>query len=236
MKHSIKLFCTIAVLAIGITACGDDDDDKPAAATPTTPVSNTNPTVYTVLGTDPTGDANGGLDVLETAYLYDDSLDIIKFRVKLANLSAHSTNPSVDFNFVLPNGTANNDALASPFSGTIMTHKTIHVYTDDGGTAPSTYTYTNKADFAVNGVNLTKDTQAAADGNDLDGICSDCVSLNVDVANNTIVIELDRKKLITDAEVGSSKAAKLKMSSGVGQARRGSDTGTNGVEFTIYTK
>jgi hypothetical protein len=239
MKNITKLFFMAAIASLTVVSCSDDDEDDAPAAAPAAPapvINGTNPAGYTSLGTDVSGDANGGLDVINTEYRYDDSLDILMFRVTTNNLASYSSNPSVDFNFVLPNGTSNNDALGTPFSGTIMTHKNIHLYTDDGGTPPSNYTYTNSAGFAVNGVNLTKDTQTAQSGSDLDGICSDCVDITVDVASNTIITSVDRKQIITDAEVGSTKSAKIRMSSGVGQARSGSDTGTDGVEFTIFIK
>lgn len=239
-----KILFSALILGVSFTGCSDDDDDdNPTPATNTGGGSgsgggNSNPSTYTSLGNDPSGDVtNNGLDVLKTEYLYDDSKDSLYLRVTTSNLSSHPTHPSVDFNFVLPNGTVNNDALGQPYSGSIMTHKSIHVYTDDGGMPPSTYTYNNNtSDFAVNGINLTKDTQTAMRGSDLEGICSGCVDLNVDVASNTITVALDRKQLITDTEVGATKSAKLKMSSGVGNARRGTDTGTDGAEFTIYIK
>jgi hypothetical protein len=242
MKNGMKLLFGLALVGLTYTACSDDDDDDDVQPTTTNNTGGggnnnpTNPTGYTSLGTDPTGDANGSLDVIETEYFYDDSLDVLMFRVSTANLASHSSNPSVDFNFELPNGTSNNDALGRPFSGTIMTHRSIHVYTDNGGTPPMNYTYNDTTDFAVNGVNLTIDTQNASSGGDLDGICSGCVDLEVDVPNNVMIVKVDRKRIISDSEVGSSKAAKLKMSSGVGAARRGTDTGTDGVEFTIYIK
>jgi hypothetical protein len=136
----------------------------------------------------------------------------------------------------LPNGTDESKPLGQPFSGTIKTHKSIHVYTDDGGTAPSNYNYTNKAGFAVNGVTFSIDTENAQTGEDLNNICNDCILMDVDVPNNIITIIVDRKEIITDTEVGASKSAILTMSSGVGQARRGSDTGSDGSRFAIYLK
>lgn len=239
MKKVTKLFFMAVMFSLTFISCGDDDEEEvtPTVVAPVpTPVNTSNPTDYAVLSTDPSGDANGGLDVIETAYFYDDTLDLIAFRVKTTNLASHSTNPSVDFNFILPNGTDESKPLGQPFSGTIKTHKSIHVYTDDGGTAPSNYNFTDKAGFAVNGVTFSIDSENAENGDDLNNICDDCILMDVDVPNNTITIIVDRKDIVTDTEVGASKSAILTMSSGVGQARRGSDTGSDGARFAIYLK
>ena len=247
MKILNKLFFCALVLGLAFTACSDDDDDdNPTPATNTGGGSGgsgggsggtqADLTVdgmdFFEIGTDASGDANNGLDATNIYYSYDSSSDSIHFLVKVVDMASFSTSPSIDFNFILPNGTDGNKPLANPFRGS-QSHKSASVYTDNGGTAPSTYTYTNVAGFAVNGIAYTDDVSKSSNGSDLAGICSGCITLMVDVSNNWIICGMERAKVITDTEVGATKTAKIKISSNVGYQRANNDLTTDGAEFTI---
>ena len=240
-----KILFSALILGVSFIACSDDDDDdNPTPATNTGGGSGggtgggtmadltVNGMDFFEIGTDVTGDANSGLDATNIYYSYDSTSDSLHFLVKVVNMSNFSSSPSIDFNFILPNGTDGNKPLANPFRGS-QSHKTASVYTDNGGTAPSTYTYTNVAGFAVNGIAYTDDVSKSTSGSDLSGICSGCVTLMVDVTNNWIICGMDRSQVISDTEVGATKSAKIKMSSNVGYQRGNNDLTTDGAEFTI---
>ena len=241
MKNRFKITFCFAVLVFSFSACSDDGDDelKPAvSASTTTGDGGVTKISYTVIDTDAPGDSKlsggvAGLDATEIAYNYNDETDRLTFRVTVNDLASYSDSPSIDLNFELPNGTDNKiPAATSPYTGTLKTHKTVNVYTDDGGAAPSRYTYANASDRAVNGITFTNDLI----GFSAKTICDKCVDLELDVANNWIICSFDRDKVITDTEVGPTKTATIKMSSGVGYKRRNTDTVTNGDSFTITIK
>ena len=241
MKLFNKIFFSALILGVSFIGCSDDDDDDNP-----TPAANTgggtgggvqadltvNGMDFFEIGTDPTGDANNGLDATNIYYSYDSTSDSLHFLVKVVNLANFSSSPSIDFNFILPNGTDGNKPLANPFRGS-QSHKTASVYTDNGGTAPSTYTYTNVVGYAVNGIAYTDDVSKSTTGSDLSGICSNCVSLVLDVTNNWIICGMDRNQVITDTEVGATKSAKITLSSNVGYQRGNNDLTTDGADFTI---
>jgi hypothetical protein len=239
MKKTAKLFLYLAAFALTLNACSDDDDDSvsptPAnnSSTDTTSIAS-----FTSISTDPMGDESqvqtgattfvDGLDALETLFLYDSINDVLKFRIKVADMSKAASSPSVDLSFLLPNGTdGNNDSTKTPFRGTTATHKTASLYADANGSAPSTYTYTST--YAANGVAYT--TQIYR--NNFSSICGGCVSINVDVSNNWMTISLDRKKVISDSELGASKTATITLVANVGVERGNSDLAVDGSQFTI---
>ncbi len=196
---------------------------------------NDPPATFVQLATDATGDSQHmggpGLDASKIEYKYDKTTDKIEFRITTTNLSQFASSPSVDFNFQLPNGTENSIPPAMPFRGNTMTHKSAALYADDGGSAPSSYSYNNTTGFARNNILYT--TNNVSGSNPICSTGSNCITINVDVTNNTITCSMDRDNVITDAEIGSSKLAKIKLVANVGFQRSNNDLVVDGAEFTI---
>lgn len=240
MKYSMKVLLGLVILGMSFTACDDDDDDDgPSTSTPNPIVNTAFPpdSLFISIATDPSGDTNSGsgLDATEISYSYDPVVDSLYFMVNVVDMAPFSSSPSIDFNFTLPNGTDGGQGLAQPFRGS-PSHKTATLYADDGGTAPSSYTYANVAQFAANGIAFTEDVENAGmtgNASGLESICSDCISIKVDVANNKIYCGMDRNRVITDSEVGASNTATITLSSNVGYQRGNNDQTTDGSSFTI---
>lgn len=218
-----------------VISCGDDDDGTPNPNnnnnTNNNNNNNNNGNEFMTIATDPTGDAGGGLDATEIEYMYDATTDEILFRVTVIDLVQNSSSPSLDFNFKLPNGTDGSRPLASPFRGSTMTHKSAAIYTDDGGNPPSNYTFNNTAGFARNNVLYTVNNLSGADP-----ICNtaeNCIFMELDVTNNTILCVIARDNVITDSEMGSSNTATIELVANVGTHRQNNDLVADGVEFTI---
>ncbi|HKL39255.1 MAG TPA: hypothetical protein VJ894_01185 [Cryomorphaceae bacterium] len=241
MKYSIKVLLGLIILGMSFTACDDDDNDDDGPTTPApTPVANTAfppDSLFISIATDNEGDAEifdpaigapvtGGLDATEISYSYDPVVDSLYFMVDVVDMAPFSDSPSIDFNFTLPNGTDGGQGLAPPFRGS-QSHKTATLYADNGGTAPSDYTYTNVAEFAGNGITFTENLPTFT------SICNNCITIKVDVANNKIYCGMDRNSVITDSEVGATNTATITLSSNVGYQRGNNDLTTDGSTFTI---
>lgn len=248
MKKYHKLFLIVVILGVTVTACSDDDEDTPEDMTtpttviPTGSVDTTSISRYTSINVDAAADEDSiftsqtakakGLDGTEILYLYNQDSDVLKFRIKMSNMSVAQTSPSVDLSFELPNGTTANDATTTPFRGSTQTHRTATAYANvAGGAAPSSYSYTTND---ANGVSLT--TQLYDNPSNYQGVCANCVGVNVDLANNWMTITIDRNEIITDAEVGSSKTASINLVANVGRLSQNSDLVADGETFTITIK
>lgn len=187
--------------------------------------------VFRLLAADGIGDAGGGLDASQIEFKYDPAADELAFRITALNLSSFASSPSVDLSFQLPNGTDSNDLPGTPFRGNTLTHRTAAVYADAGGAPPTSYTFLNVAGFARNSIVLTSDNF-----DQISPICAtgnNCVDIVVDVPNNTITCTMDRKSIISDTEVGSSKTAKIQLVANVGFEIQNNDLITDGTEFSI---
>ena len=150
---------------------------------------------WTTIITDAAGDATmSGLDGTTLEYQYDQANEKVRFRITCANLATHSSSPSADFSFALPNGLVSGNPSGVHWTSTTPVHKTSYIYADNGGSAPSNYTFTSWANRIEESASLTI-------------LCaSACVDINVDVPNNQITYTFDRTDIITDAEMAGSSA------------------------------
>lgn len=174
---------------------------------------------WTNIASDPAGDS-GGLEATGIDYWYDDVNDQVQFRITVTNLAAYSTGPAADFSFQLPNGLDSGGPTGTHWTtpGTPV-HKTAYVYCDPGGSAPSNYTFTSWANEIEETGSMTS-------------LCTNCVSVMADVANNALIYTFDRQDIITDTEMGGNSATILLV------ANAGHDVGwddniTSGDPFTI---
>jgi hypothetical protein len=174
---------------------------------------------WTNIATDPSGDS-GGLDATGIDYWYDDVNDQVQFRITVTNLSSYSSGPAADFSFQLPNGLDSGAPTGTHWTtpGTPV-HKTGYVYCDAGGSAPSNYT------FATWPIVIEETSNQNV-------LCSNCISVMADVANNSLIYTFDRQDIITDTEMGGNSATILLV------ANAGHDVGwddniTSGSSFTI---
>jgi len=237
-KNFIKLFALSMITLSLFMGCKKDDPDPPSSNNNTSGQGGggTTPPEYATIASDPSGDAGGGLDGTKVEFKYNQDKDLLSFRITVTNLNSFASSPSADLSFQLPNGTIPASTESSPFRGNTKTHRTASVYTDAlGGIAPSNYTYTSGG-YAVNGISLTSDVANSSNGADLRKICGACVDIFVDVPNNQITFSMDRKKIISDQEVGSSKTAVIKLVANTGYKIQNNDLVADGAEFTINIK
>ena len=157
---------------------------------------------WTTIATDPGGDS-GGLEATSLEFQYDDAQDKVMFRMNVTNLSTYSSGPAADFNFQLPNGLESGKPSGTHWSSTTPVHKSAFIYCDAGGTAPSNYTYNSWS-------------QRIEETNSKDVLCMNCVTINVDVANNQITYTFDRKDIISDAEFGGKDTAVITLVANAG--------------------
>jgi hypothetical protein len=221
-----KINNLVVILVLAFIGCKGDD---PAGPDPDTDNKTVN---YSTISTDPTGDADNGLDGRKIEFKYDPVADSIHFRITVADLEPFESSPSVDLSFRLPNGTVPSSTLSSPFRGETKTHRTVSVYTDKNGSSPTNYTYLFGT-YAANGIAFTSKVASSSSGKDLEGICADCVDLYVDVPKNQITISMDRKKIISNQEIGSTKSAVVKLVANTGYQMGNNDLVADGVDFTI---
>ncbi|MCJ8292263.1 MAG: T9SS type A sorting domain-containing protein [Crocinitomicaceae bacterium] len=186
---------------------------------------------WTTLITDPANDQaliNGspGLDGTSLEYMYDAINDNVMFRITCTNLAAHSTTPSADFNFSLPNGLDSGNGSALFWSSSTPVHKTAACYTATGGSAPSNYTY------GQGWHNVIEETAT------FNSLCASCVTIYTDVPANTITYTMPRTGIITNTEMGGNSAT-IGLVMNVGNNVSWSDAITNtsggasAVTFTI---
>ena len=88
---------------------------------------------WTLIASDPAGDAPGGLDATALHYWYEQATDGIVFRITCTNLASYSTGPAADFSFGLPNGMDGGFPAGAHWTtpGTPV-HKIASVYCDPG--------------------------------------------------------------------------------------------------------
>jgi len=249
MKNWKSSLTILLIIAIAVFSCKDDDEgnDEPVQGT-TVPQDTTTVSAdgFTVISKDAVGDATffdpadntlktGGLDGTKLEYKYDKLADEITFRMTTVDLSTFSRSPSFDLSFQLPNGTVPAKPLGSPFRGNTMTHRTFSVYTDDNGNPPSSYSFNNTADFAINGGGFTGGFIPRNDvkRDSLKNICEGCVDFQLDVTNNWILATIDRNLIIKNEEFDATEIATIKMVANVGFSRRNNDLIADGEEFTI---
>lgn len=242
---SKSLFLAV-IFSLGIISCSDDDEASP---TPTNTNNGNNPpdttkmdsmmndsmdavAKYTVIATDPSGDAGGGLDGTEIEFKYDKASDSISFRITVTDMSSFSSSPSADLSFKLSNGTIPQSNLASPFRGSTTTHRTASIYTDRGGSPPSSYSYSSGG-YATNGISFTSDVSSSTHGRDLRKLCAGCIEIFVDEQNNQMILSIPRKQIISDAEIGSTKTATIELVANTGFEILNNDLIADGEEFTI---
>lgn len=157
---------------------------------------------WTTVDTDASGDS-GGLDGTTLEYQYDQSQDEVSFRITTTNLASYSSGPAADFSFQLPNGLESGNAAGTHWTSNTTVHKTAYIYCDAGGSAPSNYT------FGTWALRIEETSTQNV-------LCSNCVTINADVAANQITYVFKRKDIISDAEMGASNSATITLVHNVG--------------------
>jgi hypothetical protein len=185
---------------------------------------------WTTLITDASGDATpGGLDGTVLEYQYDEPNDEVLFRIKFTNLAMHASTPSADFSFALPNGLDSGSPTGTHWTSSTPVHKTAASYTDPGGLAPSSYTYSSMGTW--------QDQIAETSSSNV--LCgSGCVGIYTDVASNQITYTFDRNAIITDTEMGGNSAViglVMNVGNNIGWADgvTHAQNGASNVSFTI---
>ncbi|HNS11753.1 MAG TPA: T9SS type A sorting domain-containing protein [Bacteroidia bacterium] len=149
---------------------------------------------WTSIATDPSGDAGTGLDAIDLSFFYDDIADVINFRIECTNLSSFSSGPAADFSFYLPNGLDGGFGTGYHWTApTTPVHKIASVYCDPGGSAPNNYTFSTYDNNVVRAV-------------DNGILCSGCIGIDVDIANNWMIFTMSRTNVITDTEMNGTTA------------------------------
>jgi hypothetical protein len=174
---------------------------------------------WATIATDPSGDS-GGMDATSIEFQYDKVKDEVTFRINVTNLSSYSTGPAADFSFQLPNGLESGNGTGTHWTSSTPVHKTAYIYCDAGGSAPNNYTFTSWSQR----IEETKTT---------DVLCNNCVSINVDVANNQITYTFDRKDIISDSEMGGKDTAEITLVANVGHDVSWDDNITQTAKFKI---
>lgn len=145
-----------------------------------------------------------GLDGLSLDYYYDQENDQVVFRFSVSELGSWASSPSADFSFFLPNGLESGAQAGQHWSsGMSPVHKTAFAYADPGGSPPSSYVF---GDFPLEIVESYSFMQ----------LCNDCISVELDVANNYMIYTFDRNGIITDAEMDGSSTAQIGLVANVG--------------------
>lgn len=150
---------------------------------------------FTLITNDAAGDAGGELDGTALHFWYEQTQDLVTFRVTCANLASFSTGPAADFSFGLPNGMDGGFPAGAHWTtpGTPV-HKIASIYADPGGIPPGSYSFNTVP------VNIV----VASNGQVL--CASSCASLTADVANNHLYFTFNREDIISDTEMGGSSA------------------------------
>tara|TARA_B100000508_G_scaffold140954_1_gene144516 strand:+ start:996 stop:1901 length:906 start_codon:yes stop_codon:yes gene_type:complete len=178
---------------------------------------------WVTAGTDAAGDAQAsGLDALKLEYAYDKSTDKIMLRVTVSDLLPFAASPSADFSFFFPDGVDGGEPTGTHWTApAVPVHKTITMYADKSGSAPSNYTWTSFP------------RTIALAGGSKKVLCSGCISIETKTAQNQLIYTLDRKSLITDAELGSDKKVTLTVVANVGHDIGWDDNLTKNGSMTI---
>lgn len=174
---------------------------------------------WSTIATDPNNDS-GGLEATSLEFQYDQAQDKVMFRINVTNLSSYSSGPAADFNFQLPNGLASGKPSGTHWTSSTLVHKSAYIYCDAGGTAPSSYTFNSWS-------------QRIEETNSKDVLCTNCVTINVDVANNQITYTFDRKDIISDTEMGGKDTAVITLVANAGHDVGWDDNITETATFTI---